>query len=1468
MRVQTTKRPKGLKPIARILLTVALCGALLIPGVAVGGVPAGEPLVQSAPGLAAPELAAPATDWMTVSAGANHNLAFKTDGSLWAWGSNAYGQLGNGSIGVSAGRAAPICIRAAADWKEAIAGNQFSLAIKNDGSLWAWGRNDVGQLGDGTTTNRTTPVRIGTANDWRVVAAGSDHSLAMKNDGSLYAWGWNRFGQLGDGTTTDRMTPTRIGTATDWKVIGVSNYCTIALKNDNSLWAWGANFSNAPTRIGTANNWQAISAGDNYFLALQNDGSLWAWGANTYGQLGDGTNVGKPTTPTRIGMANDWKAISAGGDHSLAQKNDGSLYAWGRNDYGQLGDGTTTRRTTPTRIGTASDWKMVSAGTLHSLAMRTNGSLWAWGLNGNNSRLGDGTYQERHTPVRVVTATDWNAVSAGSTHSLAIRNDGSLWAWGDNSYGKLGDGGYASSSTSPRRVGIDNDWAVISAGNNHNLAIKRNGSLYAWGRNNYGQLGDGTTTDRNVPTRIGTYSWKAVSAGGGHSLAISENGSLYAWGNNGNGQLGDGTTTDRNVPTSIGTLQWEEVSAGVVHSLGVRSNGWLYTWGSNQFSQLGDGTTGVINSKSVPTRIGTLSNWAEVSAGGFYSHARQSDDMLWGWGDNDYGQLGDYSTSNRRNPVLVTNSVSTMTSARTISGGSEHAVAITQDGSLWATGRNNYGQLGTASTSARSLSFVRIGSATDWQAVSAGTNHSLAVRGDGSLWAWGANGSGRLGDGTTTDRGAPVQVQAPPLEPDTTPPVTTSDAVASYTGTAVIRLTAADPVVPGQVAPSGVKEIRYRFDSGTEAAVAGAVATVTASTVGTHTLLFWAVDNNNNTEAQRTATFTVGPGVAPDTTPPVTESDAVGSYTGTAVIRLSATDPTVAGQVPPSGVKEVRYKLDSGTEAVVSGAAATVTVSAVGSHTLLFWAVDNNGNTEAQKTANFTVSTGVVPDTTPPVTESDAVGSYTGTAVIKLSATDPTVAGQAPPSGVKEIRYKLDSEAEAVVAGAAATVTASTVGSHTLVFWAVDNNNNTEAQKTASFTVTGGGSSATMPITADVKDRHGGASAPHGAGFDASTAPTVCQGCHSAGSVHPDPDAAQGCVGCHDVSAAPGIVSGTPAPPNHAYIRPGTYGCDGCHAVVEGPAGGSIERVFGSDRFQTALGASKKNFTSAGAVIIATGLNYADALSASALAGSLRAPLLLTAPGALSDGVLDEARRLGATKAYIMGSTAAVSAGVEGSLTGAGLGVERVYGADRYATSAAIAAKVAELEGGAFTGKAFLARGDNFADGLAASPVAYRNKMPVLLTPTAALSPSASLSITSLHITDVTVTGSEAAVSAAAKASVDALPGVTSRRVAGTDRYRTAEEIARYALGSGLAAKGFIGVATGVNFPDALAGGAATGERGGILVLTASDALSPNWDAYLGGGAYAGIRPDIQVYGGSNVVSDNVMERLQAILLD
>ncbi|MFH1227252.1 MAG: fibronectin type III domain-containing protein, partial [Planctomycetota bacterium] len=345
-------------------------------------------------------------------------------------------------------------------WSAISAGSYHTVALKTDGSLWAWGGNDYGQLGDGTTTQRNTPTRIGTDTNWLAISAGAWHTVALKTDGSIWAWGENNAGQLGDGTTANK---------------------------------------NIPTRIGTGTTWLAITAGNGHTNALKTDGTLWAWGRNADGQLGDGTTTDR-WIPTLIGTDTSWLVVAAGWP-TIALKTGGTLYAWGYNGDGELGDGTNICRNTPTLISTTS-WSAIDCGNGHTIALRTDGSLWACGRN-LYCQLGDGTATDRWTPTLIGTDTNWLAIAVGDWHTVALKTDGSLWAWGLNNAGQLGDGEAPIQKNTPTHIGTNTDWSAIAAGALHTVALKTDGSLWVWGRNLEGQLGDGTAATRVTPTQVG-----------------------------------------------------------------------------------------------------------------------------------------------------------------------------------------------------------------------------------------------------------------------------------------------------------------------------------------------------------------------------------------------------------------------------------------------------------------------------------------------------------------------------------------------------------------------------------------------------------------------------------------------------------------------------------------------------------------------------------------------------------------------------------------------------------------------------------------------------------------------------------------------------------------------------------------------------------------------------------------------------
>ena len=771
-------------------------------------------------------------------------VALCADGTVWTWGRNSYGQLGDGTTTT---RRTPGQVTGLGSVIDVACSNSHVLAVKGDGTIWSWGSNSDNRLGRSASGDEDlVPGQVNLIRDARSVSAGSTHSLALAADGTIWAWGRNSYGQLGDATTSSRLTPVKTLNLVDVVQVGCGDNFSVALTVDGKVWSWGRNNNlylglggwtnySEPIHVAPVPPAKAISVGRNHTLVLARDGTCWTWGAGSYARLGLGDESDQ-VLPAQIPSLADVTAISTSHYHTLVK---GSLrYAldvdtsppesgtvtvspglpgyepgvsvtldatsaegytfvgWAGLGAGLLpgtptSDGSTitfdinadthatatfhkiecvlTTRAWPPAAGTVSrlpDQASYAAGTsvtVHAtpiagwtfagwtglpdgsgaeteatfeitndtvataLFRRDSASescVWAWGYN-NGGLIGDGTEIDRWSPVRVsgIPAVPIDISARG--HSAALLPDGTAMAWGRNSYGSLGDGTTTSRSVPTPVVGLD-DIIIMSAGWDFSHAVRADGSVWGWGNNQYGRLGLGSSVPSPIkaPVRLqGLTSTVSLGTGSNHALVARADGTVWVWGNNDRGELGDGTTTTRYTPvqnTSLSNIVI--VAAGTYHSLAVDSSGHVWAWGANIGGALGDG--GVSSQRVHPYQIIGFDGVVAVAAAKYYSMALRNDGTVWAWGYNNRGQLGDGTTTQRDVPTQV----SGLTDVVMISASNETSMALKSDGTVWIWGRNSAGQLGIGSLSpAEATVPIMVPGLTNASLIASGGSHCMVV---------------------------------------------------------------------------------------------------------------------------------------------------------------------------------------------------------------------------------------------------------------------------------------------------------------------------------------------------------------------------------------------------------------------------------------------------------------------------------------------------------------------------------------------------------------------------------------------------------------------------------------------------------------------------------------------------------------------------------------------------------------------
>jgi len=663
---------------------------------------------------AAPVQAGAAHTWTQLSAGTNHTCGLKETGNAWCWGSNGFGQLGTGNTD---GQTLPAFVSLTRVWKKISAGESHTCAIEDDGSLSCWGRNNAGQLGKGVLDeNETTPhpVSLDPAaatpdTDWQDVSAGRDVTCATKKSGLLYCWGSNAnlsVAKVGAGNVT---TPWLVETAAgamdaDWAQISAAT-TTCGIKTSGALWCWGRNAeselangtttaSPAPVAILPAESWKVVRSTSFHVCAVKQDGTLWCWGKNANAQIEAG-GESRIVVPQKIDDATDWVDVAPGQAHTCALKQDDRVFCWGTRVFGQTAEGVMSLHLLPQQIGVATTWTGVVSFGEGGCALGPAGEASCWG-NNENGQLGVGDTVSRTTPAAALTAEKFTTLALGRNHACGINGAGQILCSGRNANGQLATGNTTPSSVLAPILTAGKPyaaltWKVIATGDDHGCAIANDSSLWCWGLNTTGQLGQTPnpatgTLGQVMPADV--KNWTNVVAGQFHTCATRADGALWCWGRNVEGQIGDGTAqSGPHVPFNLGTGWSNTLAAGVNHTCAMKLNGSVWCWGKNSNSQLGDNST---VDKLLPQQVGLDVDWTNLWAGNSTTCARKANSTLWCWGWNGFGQIGLGDLGNRKVPTQVGNQL-----WKDVRVGYNHTCGVRMDGTLWCWGSGELGQNAT-----------------------------------------------------------------------------------------------------------------------------------------------------------------------------------------------------------------------------------------------------------------------------------------------------------------------------------------------------------------------------------------------------------------------------------------------------------------------------------------------------------------------------------------------------------------------------------------------------------------------------------------------------------------------------------------------------------------------------------------------------------------------------------------------------
>jgi alpha-tubulin suppressor-like RCC1 family protein len=762
----------------------------------------------------APPLASAASSHATSIAAGNAQACMIRAGKAYCWGANGNGQLGNGST-INSSVPVPVYTGGVLSGKtltQIVAGFSHTCALDAAGAAYCWGLNSSGQLGNNSVTQSLVPVAVTTSGvlagkTLTQITAGNSHTCGLDASGTAYCWGSNGNGQLGINSTTRSLVPVAVttsgvlaGKTLTQITAGYAHTC--ALDAAGLAYCWGANGNGQLGNGGTTSSLvpvavttsgvlsgkvlTQISADENgmYTCALDAAGAAYCWGAASFGQLGNGGVSSTPGVPvavvtTGVLAGKTLTQIATGSGSTCAVASTGAAYCWGQGVNGELGNGSAANSSAPVAVTTSGVLSgklltQVSLGTNFACALDFSGAAYCWGLN-TSGQVGNPATATRFLVPTAVTSQA--AISAGYKHSCTI-SSGKAYCWGDNSDGELGNGS-TTSSTVPVAVVASGVLAgvtltQITAGFFFTCALSTTGAVYCWGFNADGELGNNSTTNSSVPVAVTTSGVLAgvtvtqITADSGfNACALGSNGAAYCWGKNSDGQLGNNTVTSSSVPVAVttsGVLAGKtvtQITAGNDLTCALDSTGLAYCWGDDTRGQLGNNSNTTSPVPVAVTTTGVLSGvtLTQISAGNAFACALSGTGAAYCWGYNASGQLGNSSSVSSSVPVAVTTTgVLSGVTLTQVTPGASFTCALGAAGAAYCWGLNGSGQLGNNSTTSSAAPVAVTTSGVTLTQVSAGDTATCALGAAGVAYCWGSNSSGQLGNNSTTQSTVPVSV--------------------------------------------------------------------------------------------------------------------------------------------------------------------------------------------------------------------------------------------------------------------------------------------------------------------------------------------------------------------------------------------------------------------------------------------------------------------------------------------------------------------------------------------------------------------------------------------------------------------------------------------------------------------------------------------------------------------------------------